>query len=227
LSKNGNGNTHSPLEGEVKTESTEMIEGPNGLGGIETVSVSVNGISSTRGEAASVSPPDEGSVATLRAEGGVTQGELLRQEQRAGVVPAAQLTGNKGDSDGLGEDDEIPHARGPDEIGMEDMGPQSTVSGSERGGPKMSLQGIDVEAAVGRKVEVKQEAKAEEKEAETPCTPKREAEQEMGPNAKRPKEDIKDEDSKVVDTDIKTEEESKVVTEEEDRGNDAVTTKTT
>ncbi|KAI1137239.1 hypothetical protein F5Y05DRAFT_388587 [Hypoxylon sp. FL0543] len=64
----------SELEGEVRTESTETIDGPNGMGSIETVSVSVNGIPS------------------MGARGvGVTQGELLRQEQRAGVVPVSQL----------------------------------------------------------------------------------------------------------------------------------------
>ncbi|KAI0837632.1 hypothetical protein F5Y06DRAFT_270949 [Hypoxylon sp. FL0890] len=64
----------SELEGEVRTESTETIDGPNGVGSIETVSVSVNGIPS------------------MGARGvGVTQGELLRQEQRAGVVPVSQL----------------------------------------------------------------------------------------------------------------------------------------
>ena len=38
---------------------------------------------------------------------------------------------------------EQPHARGPDEVGMEDMGPQER--GAARGG-------FDVEAAVGRNV---------------------------------------------------------------------------
>lgn len=188
LSKSTNGNTHSPLEGEVTTESTEMIDGPNGLGGIETVSVSVNGVSSTREGSTSLSPPAvDVTVATLRADGGVTQGELLRQEQKAGVVPATQLAGNRGNSDGLGEDDEMPHARGPEEIGMEDMGPQSTGS-SERGGPKMSLHGIDVEAAVGRKTETKEETKSEEKDDDTPGTPKREADEDLGSEAKRTKE---------------------------------------
>jgi hypothetical protein len=37
-------------------------------------------------------------------------------------------------------DEEIPHARGPEEIGMEDMGPQH---------PSLS-GGLDIEAAVGR-----------------------------------------------------------------------------
>ncbi|KAI1475661.1 hypothetical protein F4774DRAFT_421416 [Daldinia eschscholtzii] len=195
----------SDLEGEVRTESTETIEGPNGMGSIETVSVSVNGIPS------------------MGARGiGVTQGELLRQEQRAGVVPVSQLvpshhvhggnphaqvhrrasaspgaespqnvaatTSSSGspeaerksqsppgadtpastssnstpiaDADApvgsvTGTDEEKPHARGPEEIGPEDMGPQhgSTSPGSTTiGGPGgVEMQGIDVEAAVGRK----------------------------------------------------------------------------
>ena len=115
-----NGGSTSPLEGEVRTESTETIDGPNGPGGVETVSVSVNGISSTTSPAPSSSGTESGDLAAaLRAEGGITQGELLRQEQKAGVVPAAQLIG-KGDESGMGEEDELPHARGPEEIGMED-----------------------------------------------------------------------------------------------------------
>ncbi|KAI1378769.1 hypothetical protein F4677DRAFT_411937 [Hypoxylon crocopeplum] len=197
------------LEGEVRTESTETIDGPNGVGSIETVSVSVNGIPS------------------MGARGvGVTQGELLRQEQRAGVVPVSQLvpshhvhSGNphaqvhrrasasptpessspttSGTLEGertsqspptaadiaaassagsagvvtgtvdadvpvgsvTGADEEKPHARGPEEIGPEDMGPQpgggsaSTSGGSTTvGGPGgVEMQGINVEAAVGRK----------------------------------------------------------------------------
>ncbi|XWW95368.1 hypothetical protein V2A60_003326 [Cordyceps javanica] len=61
---------------QIHSEGTETIDGPNGMGSIETVSVSVNGVPST-GHAR-----------------GVTQGELLRQEQRAGVVPVSQLSRN-------------------------------------------------------------------------------------------------------------------------------------
>ena len=148
---------------QIHSESTETIEGPNGVGSIETVSVSINGVSST-GHAR-----------------GVTQGELLRQEQRAGVVPVSQLSrGNNahhdapgratqddedgeertedgGDEDGKGEGDgeepqeeETPHARGPDEIGAGDIGPQS-VSTSFVGEGGLDSHDIDVEAAVGRK----------------------------------------------------------------------------
>lgn len=187
LSKS-NGGSHSPLEGEVKTESTEVIEGPNGPGGVETVSVSVNGVPSTRNEAAPLELSSDNSPTNLRMEGGVTQGELLRQEQRAGVVPVSQLEGNRGDSDGMGEEDEVPHARGPEEIGMEDMGPQGNGSATQRGGPGVAMQGIDIEAAVGRRAE-KEQAEADEQENASPGTPKREAEEEIGAVEKRLKTD--------------------------------------
>ncbi|KAK3341785.1 hypothetical protein B0T25DRAFT_523034 [Lasiosphaeria hispida] len=158
------------LEGQVRTESTETIEGPNGMGSIETVSVSVNGI------------PSMGAGAVL-AQRGVTQGELLRQEQRAGVVPMSQLarhgqqqqphgqtsTTAAADEDAaMSEDgidypngdeahdgdseDEIPHARGPEEIGAADMGPQPASTSDYVVGPDgtAEMRGIDVEAAVGR-----------------------------------------------------------------------------
>ncbi|KAG0651736.1 hypothetical protein D0Z07_2032 [Hyphodiscus hymeniophilus] len=223
--KNG---THSPLEGEVKTESTEMIDGPNGLGGVETVTVSVNGISSTRSESSTAA--ESAATTNLRAEGGVTQGELLRQEQLAGVVPVAQLEGHRGNTDGMGEEDEVPHARGPQEIGMEDMGPQN-ASGSERAGPGEVMQGIDVEAAVGRKIggmdgADDEEARDEKPTDETaqPATPKREAEEEIGGEEKRLKEEVKNEDVELVDADGKAEEETKVGEKGENRGADAVDT---
>ncbi|WYZ44374.1 hypothetical protein EsH8_VII_000810 [Colletotrichum jinshuiense] len=159
---------------EIRTESTETIDGPNGVGSIETVSVSVNGI------------PSMGASSSNRA---ITQGELLRQEQEQGVVPVNQLVRQaeeaqhaaalrSGDGGRAGspeaqqqqqqqqeeasaaaanaataeEDNEVPHARGPEEIGVDDLGPQS-VTTSFLGGPGGEMQGIDVEAAVGRKAE--------------------------------------------------------------------------
>ncbi|TAQ90772.1 hypothetical protein B7494_g910 [Chlorociboria aeruginascens] len=245
LNKNGNGNSiHSPLEGEVKTESTEMVEGPNGLGGVETVSVSVNGISSPR-EATGTSTLGDvsGGVVSLRAEGGVTQGELLRQEQRAGVVPATQLAGHRADMDVLGEEDETPHARGPDEIGMEDMGPQSAGVG-ERAGPPMAMQGINVEAAVGRRAgalgvakpeaeeDIREEMEEESGEAmgedvksdagTRPSVPKREAEEQIGSDGKRLKGGGKD--IVIVDTDGKEEDEEKIGESGENKRSDAVDT---
>ena len=168
-----------------------MIEGPNGPGGIETVSVSVNGISSHRdpNSTSPISPSDGSSAESLRSEGGVTQGELLRQEQEASVVPATQVgkgEGGKGNEDGLGEQDEPPHARGPEEVGVEDMGPQRSGSTERLGlnvdrGTGVELKGINVEAAVGRRAEgreevdddVKEEQEEEEERPATPITPKR------------------------------------------------------
>ncbi len=236
----GGSGTHSPLEGEVKTESTEMVEGPNGLGGVETVSVSVNGVSSTTSPTSTISSDPSSLAASLRAEGGITQGELLRQEQRAGVVPAAQLMGNKGDSDGMGEDDELPHARGPEEIGMEDMGPQGG-SGTERSGSAVSMgvgmQGIDVEAAVGRRLapaptSTEDETKEEAEKPETPTTPKREAEDELSGEGKKFKSDsapdsepkTEEMDIELVDVDGKASDEAKVGEEGDTKGADVVDT---
>lgn len=187
---------------ETRTESTETIDGPNGVGSIETVSISVNGI------------PPMGSAAQQRV---ITQGELIRQEQRAGVVPVSQLQRSgpvvvtssseastttstedgpeaadaadndtamgegEGESDGeppkdtsseksdeeMPDEEEAPHARGPDIIGAADMGPQAPTSSSfslSHGG-NMEVRGIDVEAAVGRKHEATATASAAADEA--------------------------------------------------------------
>lgn len=189
---------------QIHSEGTETIDGPNGMGSIETVSVSVNGVPST-GHAR-----------------GVTQGELLRQEQRAGVVPVSQLSRNGGhqqhamqqqlqsqhadegehgegsdeeaggdeeprpmDEDGAApaegdgaaaeqdDEEEIPHARGPDEIGVGDTGPQ-TATTSSMGESGLEMQGIDVAAAVGRPPE----------EEEHPEQPKKPEDEEATEGAK-------------------------------------------
>ncbi|KAF2496583.1 hypothetical protein BU16DRAFT_559909 [Lophium mytilinum] len=169
-----------PSQSELVSESTEMVEGPNGAGRIETVSV-INGMSSAGSSPASTatassttlvgngtgtangsasssgaaSPSASSTQATEPEPVGVTQGELLRQEQEAGVVPMNQGSpqtrrnihpvdssnqgGNIMDTVEGDEEAEVPHARGPEEIGMEDMGPQRQNAGR-----------IDIEAAVGR-----------------------------------------------------------------------------
>ncbi|KAK4170111.1 hypothetical protein QBC43DRAFT_374449 [Cladorrhinum sp. PSN259] len=151
------------FDGRVRTESTETIEGPNGMGRIETVSISVNGIPST----------GAGGVGGVLAQRGITQGELLRQEQRAGVVPMSQLarqqqqaqiqaqqqangtaSGEDEDSPMDEEEEERPHARGPEEIGAADTGPQPAGAGTfmvgTAGDGHVEVHGINVEAAVGR-----------------------------------------------------------------------------
>lgn len=245
VGSNSRGASAGPIEREVRTESTQTIEGPNGAGSIETVTVSIfnpgypNQITlQTTNQAATQengSPPT--TISSLRAEGGVTQGELIRQEQQLNIVPTAQISGRLPDVEG--EDDDIPHARGPDEVGIEDMGPQSPRSD----GHVLESLGINVEAAVGRKAdldvdETKMEEDAEgEEKAAIPRTPKREAEEELPDrNAKRaksedrteeePKGDVKKEEDghvMLVDVDGKAEDETKVGEGEESLvGADAV-----
>ena len=154
-------------DAELKSEGSETIEGPNGAGRIETVSVTVNGVSSAGQSPISGTPEGTtGSEETagmtteqvLRAEGAVTQGELLRQEQEAGVVPVIQPALRRQlispGSGAAGRDPHLPsvdqaakseehlHARGPDVIGMEDMGPQDGGLGASRP--------LDLDAAAGR-----------------------------------------------------------------------------
>ena len=182
------------MDPQVRTESTETIEGPNGMGSIETVSISINGISS---------------MGAGVAGRGITQGELLRQEQRAGVIPLSQLArqgqaiqqqqqaaiaagagsdqqeedsamGEGDPEDGAAEvDDEVPHARGPDEIGAADTGPQPPNTGSYviNTDGSVDMQGIDVEAAVGRRLQSPEQL--ESPGTPVPRSPKREAQDEL------------------------------------------------
>ncbi len=84
------------------------------------------------------SHPDVDHLVPERADGAVTQGELMRMEQEAGVIPmtttSSEEAGGAGrtvagqgahDEEGahyLDEGDNVPHARGPDVVGAVDMG---------------------------------------------------------------------------------------------------------
>lgn len=68
----------------------------------------------------------------MRPDAAVTQGELIRQEQEAGLIANSQMPHS---AKSLGEDgedsertspqpEEIPHARGPSVLGVEDLGLQ-------------------------------------------------------------------------------------------------------
>ncbi|KAI4701429.1 hypothetical protein J4E81_003169 [Alternaria sp. BMP 2799] len=140
-------------QNELISESTEMVDGPNGAGRIETVTVGM--LSGQRAESptsnvaqiASSHPEGE----TLPSTGPVTQGELLRQEQEAGIVlnnPHSMTTSPTrttfGEMEGGGTivdtvegEEEAPHARGPEVIGMEDTGPQKQGK-------------LNIEGAIGR-----------------------------------------------------------------------------
>jgi hypothetical protein len=143
-------------QSELVSESTEIVDGPNGAGRIETVTVGMltgrqrpDAASNQVAQIASSHPDGE----TLPSTGPVTQGELLRQEQEAGIVlnnPHSLTTSptrtNYGESEGGGgtiletveAEEEPPHARGPEKIGMEDTGPQKKAGA------------LDIEGAVGR-----------------------------------------------------------------------------
>lgn len=164
---------HNGPTSDLRTESTSVIDGPNGAGSVETVTVNVNGVHGAH-------PRDDGHVGH-----GITQGELLRQEQEAGIVPvpaptpngrvtrssaaasAAAIRAVGGDVENVVDPEEVEpmHARGPDVIGMEDMGPQTPGSGL--------AGGIDLEGALGRRGEgesmaalVGRESENEQKEEE-------------------------------------------------------------
>ncbi len=124
-------------------EGTSVVGGSHFSTDSQTGSSSINGVATAQ---------------TQREAGAVTQGELLRQEQEAGVIPVTQVLSTQGrqtrsatassaraiaEEEGAAEDSEQPHARGPDVVGVEDMGPQER--GTARGG-------FDVEAALGRSV---------------------------------------------------------------------------
>ncbi|KAF1808217.1 hypothetical protein P152DRAFT_462792 [Eremomyces bilateralis CBS 781.70] len=148
---------------ELKSESTEIVDGPNGAGRIETVSV-VNGVLTTGNGGQTNGGTGTGTEHELRAAGGVTQGELLRQEQEAGVVPSnaayvraggaivAEAEENRERDSASPE--EQPHARGPEEVGMQDTGPQD------------GREGLDIEAAVGRRTRPAQEGQGEQGETQ-------------------------------------------------------------
>lgn len=119
-----------PLATDLRTESTSLIDGPNGAGSMETVTVNVVGMpaggrsnasfSSKPGTGVGVADPAPSEQMRL-SERAKDNGKISRQEEEA--------------------DDELVHARGPEEIGVEDMGPQKT-----RGAGHI----FDAEAAVGR-----------------------------------------------------------------------------
>jgi hypothetical protein len=199
---------------ELQRESTEIVDGPNGAGRIETVSV-VNGVMTTvYSHAPLPSQPSSSALAqhiphsteqTLRAEGAVTQGELLRQEQEAGVVAVSprrlRMTEEEMrimDADEQDEEDEKPHARGPEEIGMEDTGPQERPSG----------HGLDMEHAVGRhkressverEIGSHEESSSVETKEDVMKDADDEDDKEQGKAEGEEEEEVKDEDVDIAD----------------------------
>ena len=109
--------TTRPHGTDLRTESTSVIDGPNGAGSMETVTVSVNG---------HVDSPASHS----NTVGGTLSSSHLN--------PAPAVTGAAPRMEDEADEEPV-HARGPQEIGNEDIGPQ-------RGSDRV----FDAEAALGR-----------------------------------------------------------------------------
>jgi hypothetical protein len=157
--------------------SQEVVESSGSQG--ENSEAVINGAEDPNDQASHSPPPTETSPLpmsaqaaadhALREQGAVTQGELLRQEQEAGIVPIIQqqrqglplhqtvhrpVMSYDAPSDDpaatrsveSADAEEVPHARGPETIGMEDTGPQRPSSSSAGSG----AAGLDIDAAVGR-----------------------------------------------------------------------------
>ncbi|KAL2260807.1 hypothetical protein VTK26DRAFT_5105 [Humicola hyalothermophila] len=171
------------LDGRVRTESTETIEGPNGMGSIETVSVSVNGI-----------PSIGAGAAMLSQRAGIAPANHLNREQQQ-QQHASRTTNPTTDEDtamgeGQDEEEEVPHVRGPKEIGPADTGRVANYMTS----PPLDARSIDVEAAVGRRAQQDEKKDADNRstpEAVVPQSPKREATDELAeePDRKRIRDD--------------------------------------
>ena len=165
----GSGTASAPTT-DLRTESTSVIDGPNGAGSVETVTVAVNGVPSAsvgtqqRLPGASAADGTSPSLQLSAAAASSLTEAPQPQDTGSGTLPRSpQPTGE--------DEDERPHARGPEEIGMEDMGPQTydPDAGARTGvgaGPAASL--IDAEKAMGRPGEgevVGGEAKKADEEA--------------------------------------------------------------
>jgi hypothetical protein len=126
------------LQEQHALHSDELPDAPNGHISEESATADEDHVEGANGSDAS---PMRSLDAKLRSEGAVSQGELLRLEQEAGVVPVPSRPGleedsltlevaNNGVLGGPTEgSEEVPHARGPEEIGVEDTGPQTGTGG--------------------------------------------------------------------------------------------------
>ena len=123
-------NSDRQLAGDLRTESTSLIDGPNGAGSLETVTVSANGMTRTLKRDLLGLVPTQTEKAHPGSDA-VQSGRITRSS-------AASALARQQDEE---MDEEIVHARGPDKIGVEDMGPQAT---------DRAAGNHDVEAALGR-----------------------------------------------------------------------------
>lgn len=112
--------TDRPYMSDLRTESTSLIDGPNGAGSLETVTVSMNGISRRAREELSGRPERMGA-------GPLSSHPLHENPHPHSNGSAPSLMDDDVSGVEMEEDLELEEratARGPDVIGMEDIGPQ-------------------------------------------------------------------------------------------------------
>ncbi|MCJ1288295.1 hypothetical protein MMC26_007650 [Xylographa opegraphella] len=122
-------NSDHPLAGDLRIESTSLIDGPNGAGSLETVTVSVNGMIRTLKQ-------DPLGLISTQSENAQLESEAVQPGRLTRSSAASALARQEEEAD-----EERVHARGPAKIGVEDMGPQAT---------DRAVGEFDVEAALGR-----------------------------------------------------------------------------
>lgn len=152
---------------DLRTESTSVIDGPNGAGSVETVVVNMNGISHRNAGTNTMQPSpsvsyrdvdtrkvaDENS-GTSATSGEATPGSIALDQESATVIEETSTAESENEEKAL-------RARGPEEIGMEDMGPQASH------GDNALSRGLDVEGALGRRGEATLTATPHDKVTET------------------------------------------------------------
>ncbi len=156
----------TPIEWLQHEEQDEMqLDGSHddGVNGIDT-SGAGHGMHGMQQQQHHQLDPNE----SLREGGAVTQEELLRQEQEAGTAPTAEPVGrhprsptaarSSEDGNTMEMEDQHPHTSGPEEVGLEDTGPQDP--GDMRGR-------FDVDVALGRKTPHGEEKAMEENSGES------------------------------------------------------------
>ncbi|KAL2361939.1 hypothetical protein RJZ56_005155 [Blastomyces dermatitidis] len=149
---NGAGGSSFALSGNNALGSDESLGGalltpipwlnnvdlPGGKGGHGFVEPDSSPNSSGAGASSPGSSSPSSSAVPPRESGAMTQGELIRQEQEAGVVPttvqhehqrqhqtASSLGGEGRVAEAQGDEvEEVPHARGPNILGVKDIGLQ-------------------------------------------------------------------------------------------------------
>ena len=183
-------------------------------------------------EASPVVDQQQDPLVPEREDGAVTQGELIRLEQEAGVVPVAGGVPPRGmEREGLDEGDEednVPHARGPDMVGAVDMGKvegqEVEVSLSNSPPSKKTEMVHDAQdvLAGGKEEKVKEEKEGSDEGTEEFEMVSRGDEMEVDEVSGDLKKEEKDEDMVLVDADGKMDDEEKVGDEGETAGSDAV-----